>query len=138
MINQKCMIRLRVSHEHAHYGGNLVSGGFTVGLFNDVATELLIRLDGDEGFFLRYDEIEYLAPLYAGDFIEVYGWITEIGNTSRKMAFEAYRVVRYLNDPNQISAADFLETPELYLRAKGICVTPKNLQRSQWGNSWRS
>lgn len=129
MINEKAMIRLRVGPDLAHYSGNLVSGGFTVGLFNDVATELLIRLDGDEGLFLRYEEIEYLAPLYGGDYIEVYGWITHIGNTSRKMDFEAYRVISYLNDPKQISAADWLDEPEVYCRAKGVCVTPKKLQR---------
>ena len=129
MINEKVMIRLRVGMEQSHYGGNLASGGFIMGLFSDVATELLIRLDGDEGLFLRYDEVEFLAPLHGGDYIEAYGWITDIGRTSRKMSFEAYRVIRYLNDADQISAADVMDPPELFCRAKGICVTPLPLQR---------
>ena len=63
-------IRLRMSAKDAHYGGNLVDGAHMVHLFGDVATELLIKLDGDEGLFFRYDEIEFLAPTYAGDYIE--------------------------------------------------------------------
>ena len=76
-------IRLRMSHKDAHYGGSLVDGAHMVHLFGDVATELLIKADGDEGLFLRYDEVEFLAPTYAGDYIEAYGEITKMGNTSR-------------------------------------------------------
>ena len=71
-------IRLRMSHKDAHYGGSLVDGAHMVHLFGDVATELLIIADGDEGLFLRYDEVEFLAPTYAGDYIEAYGEITKM------------------------------------------------------------
>jgi 3-aminobutyryl-CoA ammonia-lyase len=37
------MIRLRISAHDAHYGGGLVDGARMLGLFGDVATELLIR-----------------------------------------------------------------------------------------------
>ena len=80
-------LRLRMSHKDAHYGGSLVDGAHMVHLFGDLATELLIIADGDEGLFLRYDEVEFLAPTYAGDYIEVYGEITKMGNTSRVMEF---------------------------------------------------
>ena len=83
------LIRLRMSAKDAHYGGNLVDGAHMVHLFGDVATELLIQCDGDEGLFCAYNNIEFKAPVYAGDFIEAYGEITHIGNTSRKMKFEA-------------------------------------------------
>src|SRR5207237_630877 len=69
-------IRLRMSQADAHYGGNLVDGARMLSLFGDVATELLIRLDGDEGLFRAYDSVEFLAPVYAGDYIEAVGKIT--------------------------------------------------------------
>lgn len=122
------IIRLRIGAENAHYGGGLVDGAYLVKLFGDVATELLIRRDGDEGLFRAYDNIEFLAPVYAGDFIEAKGWITSEGNTSRKMAFEAWKVIAPRPDLSD-SAADLLEEPVLVCRATGTCVTPKNKQR---------
>ena len=121
-------IRLRMSHKDAHYGGSLVDGAHAVHLFGDVATELLIILDGDEGLFLKYEDVEFLAPTYAGDYVEAYGEITEIGNTSRKMEFVAKKVIAARPDISA-SAADFLEEPIVICRAKGICVTPKESKR---------
>lgn len=121
-------IRLRMSHKDAHYGGNLVDGAHMVHLFGDVATELLIKIDGDEGLFLKYTDIQFLAPTYAGDYIEAYGEIYEVGNTSRKMRFEARKVVTSRPDIS-VSAADFLEEPIVVCRAEGICVTPKENKR---------
>jgi 3-aminobutyryl-CoA ammonia-lyase len=92
---EKSMIRLRMSAKDAHYGGNLVDGAHMVHLFGDVATELLIMHDGDEGLFVAYDNVEFLAPVYAGDYIEAVGEIVKVGNTSRKMVFEA-RTPRHL------------------------------------------
>ena len=42
---------------------NLVDGARMLALFGDVATELLIRHDGDEGLFRAYDAVEFLAPV---------------------------------------------------------------------------
>lgn len=128
MLNQEVMIRLRMSNHDAHYGGNLVDGARILALFGDVATELLIRLDGDEGLFLAYDKVEFLAPTFAGDYIEAVGKITHIGNTSRKMEFEARKVVRALPEVSE-SAAEFLAEPIVVCRASGTCVTPKDKQR---------
>src|SRR5665648_698783 len=121
-------IRVRMSAKDAHYGGNLVDGSHMVHLFGDVATEMLIKTDGDEGLFLRYDEVEFLAPTYAGDYIEAYGEITKIGNTSRVMEFVAKKVVTARPDVSA-SAADSMENPIVVCRAKGICVTPKESKR---------
>lgn len=115
------------SHD-AHYGGNLVDGAKMLQLFGDVATELLIRLDGDEGLFKAYDMVEFMAPVYAGDYIEAEGYITHVGNTSRKMAFEARKVVVPRPDISD-SAADFLETPVVVCKATGTCVVPAACQR---------
>jgi len=121
-------IRLRMSLHDAHYGGNLVDGAKMLNLFGDVATELLIKCDGDEGLFLTYSDVQFKAPTFAGDYIEAYGEITEIGNTSRKMTFEARKVVVSRPDINE-SAADFLAEPIIVCTAKGVCVTPKDKQR---------
>ena len=122
------IIRLRMSSHDAHYGGNLVDGARMLGLFGDVATELLIRLDGDEGLFRAYDSVDFLAPVYAGDYIEAEGVITAVGNTSRKMSFEARKVVRSAPEIND-SAAEVLDPPVVVCRATGTCVTPKDKQR---------
>ena len=110
------MLRVRMSAKDAHYGGNLVDG------------ELLIKQDGDEGLFCAYDMVEFKAPVYAGDYIEAYGEITHVGNTSRKMKFEAYKVIRTLPEISA-SAAEVLEERILVARATGTCVTPMDCQR---------
>lgn len=125
---EKVLIRLRMSAHDAHYGGNLVDGARMLGLFGDVATELLIRNDGDEGLFVAYDMVEFLAPVYAGDYIEAEGYIEKSGNTSRKMTFEARKVIQSRPDINE-SAAEVLETPVVVCKASGTCVVPKNKQR---------
>lgn len=124
------MIRLRMSTHDAHYGGNLVNGARMLDLFGDVATELLIMQDGDEGLFCAYDNVEFLAPVYAGDFIEATGEITHVGNTSRKMTFEAKKIIAPRTDISA-SAADVLPEPVLVCRASGTCVVPKQCQRKK-------
>ena len=124
----KATLRLRLSAHDAHYGGGLVDGARVLGLFGDVATELLIRLDGDEGLFRAYESIEFLAPLHAGDFVEIEGEIVSTGKTSRKMRFEARKVIAPRIDVND-SAADVLAEPVVVARALGTCVTPLLKQR---------
>lgn len=124
----KAMIRVRIGSNDAHYGGNLVDGAKMLQLFGDVATELLIKHDGDEGLFKAYDNIEFLAPVYAGDYIEAVGEIVGFGNTSRKMVFEARKVIIPLPDIND-SAAEFLAEPIVVCKASGTCVVPKDKQR---------
>jgi 3-aminobutyryl-CoA ammonia-lyase len=121
-------IRLRMSAHDAHYGGNLVDGARMLALFGDVATELLIRMDGDEGLFVGYDSVEFKAPVYAGDYIEAEGRIVNVGNTSRRMEFEARKVIAVRPDVGD-SAADLLAEPLLVCRASGTCVTPKGKKR---------
>ena len=121
-------LRVRMSNHDAHYGGHLVDGARILGLFGDVATELCIAHDGDEGLFRAYDSVEVLAPVFAGDFIEAEGEITEVGNTSRKMRFEARKVIRPLPEVSD-SAAELLGQPVVVCRATGTCVVPLNKQR---------
>jgi 3-aminobutyryl-CoA ammonia-lyase len=124
----EALIRLRMSSHDAHYGGGLVDGARMLGLFGDLATELLIRYDGDEGLFRAYDMVEFLEPVKAGDFIEARGRLVKVGASSRKMEFEAYRVITPNPEAGE-SAADLLKKPVLVCRASGTCVTPKDNQR---------
>lgn len=126
----KSVIRMRMSAHDAHYGGNLVDGAKMLQLFGDVATELLIVNDGDEGLFCAYDNVEFLAPVFAGDYIEATGEIVKVGNTSRRMVFEARKVISPRADIND-SAADVLEQPVLVCRASGTCVVPADKQRKK-------
>ncbi|NLB22511.1 MAG: 3-aminobutyryl-CoA ammonia lyase [Clostridium sp.] len=125
---KEVMIRIRMSAADAHYGGNLVDGAKMLELFGDVATELLIRRDGNEGLFVAYDNVEFKAPVYAGEYIEAVGRITSEGNSSRKMEFEARKVIVPRLDISP-SAADFLEEPVVVCKASGTCVVPKADQR---------
>src|SRR6201989_1993927 len=86
-------LRVRMSAHDAHYAGELVDGARMLALFGDLATELLIRLDGDEGLFRAYESIEFLAPVFAGDYIEATAELTRVGETSRQMRFEARKVI---------------------------------------------
>jgi 3-aminobutyryl-CoA ammonia-lyase len=128
------VIRLRMSEHDAHYGGRLVDGARMLGLFGDVATELLIRHDGDEGLFVAYDCVEFKAPVYAGDYIEAKGRITKVGRTSRRMEFVAQKVIEANIDPLVPSAANFLEQPVVVTYATGTCVVPEDKQRMKTSN----
>jgi 3-aminobutyryl-CoA ammonia-lyase len=124
----EALIRVRMAQQDAHYGGALVDGARVLGLFGDVATELLIAHDGDEGLFAAYESVEFLAPVRAGDFIEARGRIERVGRTSRTMAFEARKVIAARPELGP-SAADLLAEPVLVCRARGTCVVPEGCRR---------
>ena len=121
-------IRVRLSASDAHYGGQLVNGAHMLSLFGDVATELAILYDGDEGLLVGYENIEFLAPIFAGDFVEVTGRITSVGRTSRRMEFEARKVITARRDISD-SAADVLDVPIIVGRAIGTTVVKAEMQR---------
>jgi 3-aminobutyryl-CoA ammonia-lyase len=116
--------RRYVPHSHAHYGGALVDGAYSLGMFGDVATELTIHTDGDESLFAGYSSMEFLAPIRAGDVVEATGTLTGIGNRSRTIEFEA-RVVCRAAPERGPSAADVLDPPLVVTRAIGTTVVPK-------------
>src|SRR6266446_9579339 len=124
------VIRVRMSANDAHYGGQLVNGAHMLSLFGDLATELAIRYDGDEGLLVSYENVEFLAPLYAGDFVEAVGRITKIGGTSRRVEFEARKVIAARPDISD-SAADVLEQPIIIGRAVGTTVVKSERQRKR-------
>jgi acyl-CoA hydrolase len=131
-MNLESMVRLRMSAHDGHYAGGLVDGARMLALFGDLATELLIRLDGDEGLFRAYDSVEFLSPVKVGDYIEAKGTITSIGKTSCRMSFEARKVIQLISIEKgglAESSAEVLAEPILVCRATGVCVTPRPLQR---------
>ncbi len=121
-------IRVRLSAKDSHYGGQLINGAHLLSLFGDVATELAIQCDGDEGLLVGYENVEFLAPLYAGDFVEASGRITKIGRTSRRIEFDARKVIAARPDISD-SAADVLEQPIIVGRAIGTTVVKAEKQR---------
>ena len=127
-MSKEALLRVRMSARDAHYGGNLVAGAKMLELFGDLITELAIQQDGDEGLFRSYDEVEFLAPVCSGDFIEARGHIVKVGNTSRRCEFEAYKVIAVRPEVSD-SAADVLKEPVLVCRAIGTTVVPKDKKR---------
>lgn len=115
--------RRYVPYSHAHYAGNLVDGAYVLGLFGDVATEVCIQADGDEGLFASYSDVQFLQPLRAGDVVEVKATISRVGNRSREIEFVATVVCRGRTDRSE-SAAEVLAEPLVITRATGTVVVP--------------
>jgi 3-aminobutyryl-CoA ammonia-lyase len=120
---------MRVSHRryvpysHAHYAGNLVDGAYSLGLFGDVATEMCIRTDGDEGLFASYSEVQFHAPVRAGDLLEITAEVVRVGRRSRTLSFRAEVVGRGRPDRSE-SAAEILAEPLVATTATGVVVVP--------------
>ncbi|TCC00318.1 3-aminobutyryl-CoA ammonia-lyase [Micromonospora zingiberis] len=115
--------RRYVPYSHAHYAGNLVDGAYALGLFGDVATEVCIRTDGDEGLFASYSDVQFRAPMRAGDVLEVVATVTRVGSRSRTIDFEARVVCRGRPDRGE-SAAEVLAEPVVAVTATGTVVVP--------------
>ncbi len=115
--------RRYVPYSHAHYGGNLVDGAYVLGLFGDVATEACIRTDGDEGLFASYSDVQFRAPVLAGDVLEVSATISRVGTRSRQLVFEA-RVICRAQPERGPSAAAVLDDPVVAVTATGTVVIP--------------
>ena len=122
-IGTRVVHRRYVPYSHAHYAGNLVDGAYVLALFGDVATELSIRLDGDEGLFASYSEVQFLAPLRGGDVVEVSATLVRRGRRSREMQFEAHVTCRGAPERGA-NAADVLADPLLITTARGTVVAP--------------
>ena len=112
-----------VPYSHAHYAGNLVDGAYSLAAFGDVATELCIRTDGDEGLFASYSDVQFLAPIRAGDCIEIEATLVRVGTRSREMGFEVRVTARGNHDRGE-SASDLLDQPIIATTARGVVVVP--------------
>jgi 3-aminobutyryl-CoA ammonia-lyase len=115
--------RRYVPYSEAHYAGHLVDGSYGLGLFGDVATEVCIRTDGDEGLFASYSDVQFKAPVRAGDVVDVEATVVRVGRRSRTLAFELRVVARSLTD-KAISASEMLDAPIVATTATGTVVVP--------------
>ena len=116
--------RRYVPYSHAHYAGNLVDGAYGLGLFGDVATELCILTDGDEGLFASYDDVQFRAPVRAGDVVEASAELVRVGTRSRVMAFTLTVVARGAATDERPGAAELLDPPLVATTATGTVVVP--------------
>ena len=115
--------RRYVPYSHAHYAGNLVDGAYSLAAFGDVATEVCIRTDGDEGLFASYSDVQFLAPVRAGDVLEIEAKVVRTGRRSRELEFEVRVVCRGRSDLGE-SRAEVLDEPIVATRARGTVVVP--------------
>ena len=124
VVGTRVVHRRYVPYSHAHYAGNLVDGAYSLGLFGDVATEMCIRTDGDEGLFASYSDVQFREPVRAGDVLEITCEITRVGSRSRELAFAVYVVARGAATPDRPGAAAMLDEPLLATTAAGTVVVP--------------
>ena len=122
-------LRLRVSSKNAHYAGGLIDGAYILNLFGDVATELTIRIDGDDGLLRSYDNVEFFSPVHAGDFLLIKGKVVKIANTSRKILFEAHKIIESVKNTKYDSSCKILDPPILVAKASGTSVVFKEKQK---------
>lgn len=127
-VLEKSLIRVRISAADAHYGGGLVDGAHVIELFGDAVTEVVIRHDGDEGLMRAYSEMQFLAPVRAGDYLEVRAELASVGNTSRAVRCTAHKVIELADADG--SAARVLREPVLVAKAVAVAVVPKARRRT--------
>lgn len=116
--------RRYVDFSHAHYAGNLVDGAYVVALFGDIATDLCLHTDNDEGLFASYSGITFHAPVHAGDVLEVTARVARVGNRSRTVEFEGRVLARSVQDPARASAGQVFDIPIIAVSATGTVVIP--------------
>jgi 3-aminobutyryl-CoA ammonia-lyase len=123
-VGMRVVHRRYVPYSHAHYAGDLVDGAYSLGLFGDVATEMCISTDGDEGLFASYSDVQFCAPVRAGDVLEVSCELVRVGSRSREMQFAVHVVARGAATPERPGAAEVLAEPLLATSATGTVVVP--------------
>ena len=123
-VGLRVVHRRYVPYSHAHYAGHLVDGAYSLGLFGDVATEMCIRTDGDEGLFASYADVQFRAPLRAGDVVEVSAEIVKVGSRSRVLDFAVHVVARGEATDDAPGASRVLDPPLLVTTATGTVVVP--------------
>ena len=123
-VGTRVVHRRYVPYSHAHYAGNLVDGAYSLGLFGDVATEMCIRTDGDEGLFASYSDVQFREPVRAGDVLEITCDLVRVGTRSRVLELAVYVVARGAATPERPGAAHVLAEPLLATTATGTVVVP--------------
>lgn len=121
-----CFIETRVD---SHYPDGVVSIGTIVELFGMAGGKLSYLYDGDAGLARAYENLEFVAAAYQGDYLRVTCTLLEVGRTSRKRLYEAHVVARQHGIGTSPSHGEILEAPILVARAVGTVVVPLAVQR---------
>ncbi|HCB06623.1 MAG TPA: hotdog domain-containing protein [Nocardioides sp.] len=116
--------RRYVPYSDAHYAGNLVDGAYSMKLFGDVATEMCIVTDGDEGLFASYADVQFREPVRAGDVLEIVCTLTRVGTRSRTLDLVVRVVGRGEPSDERPGAARMLDAPLVATTATGTVVVP--------------
>ena len=90
-----------------------------------MATELCIRTDGDEGLLASYSDVQFLAPVRAGDVLEI-GCDAGPGRhpVARRSSLTVHVVARGEPTPERPGAAALLDPPLLATTATATVVVP--------------
>jgi len=123
-VGTRVVHRRYVPYSDAHYAGNLVDGAYSLKLFGDVATEMCIVTDGDEGLFASYSEVQFREPVRAGDVLEVVCELVRVGTRSRTLELAVHVVARGNPTQDRPGGAEMLDPPLVATTATGTVVVP--------------
>ncbi|MEA2623394.1 MAG: 3-aminobutyryl-CoA ammonia-lyase [Chloroflexota bacterium] len=123
---------------HEQWGGGprgLVGGWWALKEVGWLASMVGIKLDGDTSLLAHYN-VDFLSPIFAGDWVRIKGEVSRIGNTARTVDFEVERyidgshiVFDTLPEEQYGGGAVILDPPVPALRGQFVIVVPKSRQR---------
>jgi 3-aminobutyryl-CoA ammonia-lyase len=119
-------VELRVD---SHYTDGVVSLGTIVEMFGIAGTKLAYMIDGDGGLMRAFESVEFLAPVYHGDFVRATARLLAVGRTSRRRSYELHVTARTMGIGPLVTSGQLLDPPILAARAIGTTVTPLERQR---------
>lgn len=120
------VVELRVD---SHYTDRVVSLGTIVEMFGIAGTKLAYAIDGDGGLMRAFENVEFLAPVYHGDYVRCTARLLAVGRTSRKRSYELHVTARTHGVGPLPTSGAVLDPPILAARATGYTVTPLERQR---------
>lgn len=113
----------------SHYPNQVISLGIITELFGMVGGKLSMMLDGDDGLMCAFENLEFLAPAYQGDYVRATATLLKVGKTSRKRRYEAHVVARSHGIGPHTTSAEVLKEPILVARGIGTAVVLRDRQR---------
>jgi len=119
-------VELRVD---SHYTDGVVSLGTIVEMFGIAGTKLAYMIDGDGGLMRAFESVEFLGPVYHGDFVRATARLLAVGRTSRRRSYELHVTARTMGVGPLLTSGEVLAPPILVARGLGTSVTPLDRQR---------
>src|ERR1700761_937465 len=118
-------LRVRLGLKDTHYRGGLIPAATVMRLFADCSTEIGILDTGRPGLLAAYENTEFLLPLRTGDYVEFRAAVISRGRRSRRIALEAWRLLRAPAEAAATRDYTTCKPPELVARGTMISVSPK-------------